>query len=284
MNISKETRIIRELLKLTQAQLAEELGVSKESIIRWEGEKTDVEKRNVEKVYAFAYSKHISLNNMYEQLLREELERNDTVVLFHGAKHGIPSLPIDLNHSKQTNDLGVGFYLVESFIQAATYISGYDNGTVLGYALNTKDLKIYRLYVERDWLMATTFFRGLIKEYADNSYIGQLISKIKEADIVIAPIADNRMYEIISEFGRGEITDLQCEHALAATNLGMQYVIRSEKAVKRLKFLREFHVSNYEKKNLNRIRNEYHNENQNKVALARSEWNGKGSYIGELLK
>lgn len=72
MNISKELLVIRELLNLTQEELAKKLDVSFETINRWELEKHDVEIRNVEKIYSFAYSKGIYLNSIYELLLMEE--------------------------------------------------------------------------------------------------------------------------------------------------------------------------------------------------------------------
>lgn len=42
----------------------------------------------------------------------------------------------------------------------------------------------------------------------------ELLVRLESADYVIAPIAGNRMFQIIDEFAAGEITDAQCEHAL----------------------------------------------------------------------
>ena len=64
-----------------------------------------------------------------------------------------------------------------------------------------------------------------LEKYKEHPYIKKLISKLENIDYVIAPIADNRMYRIINSFIDGEITDEQCKHCLAATNLGNQYVL-----------------------------------------------------------
>ena len=103
-------------------------------------------------------------------------------------------------------------------------------------------------------------------------------------DIIIAPIADNRMFDIISEFVRGEITDLQCEHALAATNLGFQYVLKSENALKNISLIKPLYVCSREKEKLVNLRLEMSDLSQDKVRVARIEYRGKGQYIDELLK
>ena len=43
------------------------------------------------------------------------------------------------------------------------------------------------------------------------------------------------MFQIINSFIDGEITDEQCKHCLAATNLGYQYVFVTPKSTKHLK-------------------------------------------------
>ena len=226
MNVSKELLVIRELLNLTQEELSKKLDVSFETINRWELEKHDVETRNVEKIYNFAYSNGIFLNSIYEQLLIEEYNHNHIKVLFHGCKLDCLSFPIDLNHSKATNDFGKGFYLGENFKQASTYISNSSNSNVYVFSLDTKDLNIYKFDVTIEWMIAIAYYRGGLNKYSSSKYLQSIIKEIEKKDVIIAPISDNKMFDIIAEFTRGEITDLQCEHALAATNLGNQYVLR----------------------------------------------------------
>ena len=68
------------------------------------------------------------------------------------------------------------------------------------------------------------YFRGRLGEFEQSSVVIELICAIRDIDYIIAPIADNRMFEIIDSFIDGEITDVQCRHCLSATNLGNQYV------------------------------------------------------------
>ena len=112
----------------------------------------------------------------------------------------------------------------------------------------------------------------------------ELLCEIKDADIIVAPIADNRMFDLLSQFGRGEITDLQCQHALSATNLGAQYILKSEKAVNALSLLKVSYISSPEKERYKKVRLDLHEQSMDKVKLARIEYRGKGRYIDEVLQ
>ena len=114
--------------------------------------------------------------------------------------------------------------------------------------------------------------------------IKKLIKNKEKYDFIIAPIADNRMFQIINSFISGEITDEQCKHCLAATNLGKQYVFASEKSVKKIKILERSYISSNEREYLKTRRSEESKLGEDKVKLARIQYRGKGLYIDEILK
>ena len=283
MQISKELKVIREILTLTQADIAKIIGVSLDTISRWENEKTDIEDKNIELIYNFAFEKGIHINKIYEQIFYEDCEKANSKLLFHGAKNTI-TFPLDLKYSKINNDFGKGFYLGETFEQASTYITNTLSKYVYAFSINTKNLKIEKFTVNTEWMLAIAYYRGWLTEYKHNEIIDNIINKVESADIIIAPIADNRMFDLISEFVDGTITSEQCEHALAATNLGNQYVIKTTTALTKLEFIKIFFLSSKEKEKYKNKRLENNNINLNKVKVARIEFRGKGQYIDELLK
>lgn len=60
-------------------------------------------------------------------------------------------MPIDfVANSKTTNDFGIGFYLGETFEQAANYISVLNQNTVYCFNLNLNDLKFYKFNVNTE--------------------------------------------------------------------------------------------------------------------------------------
>ena len=284
MNLTNEIAIISEVLQLNESDLSKKLGVSLETINNWKFRRKGIGPLNLEKVYSYAYDNGICLNKIYEQLLKEENENNQNIVLFHGAKKSF-TMPIDFaTNSKATNDFGIGFYLGETFEQAANYISVLNQNIVYCFCLNLSGLKAYKFNVNTEWMIAIAYYRGWLGDYKDSSLIQKLISKLSGYHVIIAPIADNRMFDIIAEFVGNEITDEQCRHALAATNLGFQYVLKTNKALNNIKFLKEMFVCQKEKDHCLDNRVSLTNNGSQKVKIARIQYKNKGRYIEELLK
>ena len=133
-------------------------------------------------------------------------------------------------------------------------------------------------------MIAIAYYRGWLDDYKDSPLIQRLISKLSNYDVIIAPIADNRMFDIIAEFVENEITDEQCRHALAATNLGFQYVLKTNKALNNIKLLKKMFVCQKEKAHYLDNRVTLTNNGSQKVKIARIQYKNKGRYIGEILK
>ena len=93
MNIANEIKMIRELLGLSQQELADELDVSFQTVNRWEASSNEIEQRNIDKIYEYAYNKGIQINKIKEMFLIDENNYDDNVLLFHGAKKNF-SLPV----------------------------------------------------------------------------------------------------------------------------------------------------------------------------------------------
>lgn len=96
-------------------------------------------------------------------------------------------------------------------------------------------------------MMTIAYYRRTLDKYKNHPYIQEIVSESRNCDYIVAPIADNRMFQIINAFINGEITDEQCKHCLAATNLGMQYIFISDKAVSNLEIVERCYISDLEK-------------------------------------
>ena len=146
MKIDKDVKIIRELLDISQQELAEDIGTSYEVINRWENANVIPEDNNINSLYSYAYKKKIYLNIIHEQMLKDTYNDQNNIVLFHGSKKEINE-EINLNHSKIINDFGKGFYLGETFKQAATYIAYSKSHYIYSFLLNIENLKIIKFNV-----------------------------------------------------------------------------------------------------------------------------------------
>ena len=266
-NFSEDLKSIREILGFSQSELAEKIGVEQVTISRTELKKTEPSARLLEAVYSFAFDKNIKINKLKEMFWRDDLGANEKL-LFHGAKTEIDG-EIDIHKGRKNNDFGQGFYTGESYEQAISFVSGFGNSSVYYIRFDDRDLKCKRYEVNQEWMMTIAYYRGTLDEYKDHPAVKALIEQSRNCDYIIAPIADNRMFQIINSFIAGDLTDEQCKHCLAATNLGMQYIFLTEKAVSQIKLTERCYISNNERKYYKNIRLEESKLGDDKVKLAK---------------
>ena len=204
-NFSEDLKSIREILGFSQSELAEKIGVEQVTISRTELKKTEPSARLLEAVYSFAFDKNIKINKLKEMFWRDDLGANEKL-LFHGAKTEIDG-EIDIHKGRKNNDFGQGFYTGESYEQAISFVSGFGNSSVYYIRFDDRDLKCKRYEVNQEWMMTIAYYRGTLDEYKDHPAVKALIEQSRNCDYIIAPIADNRMFQIINSFIEGELTD-----------------------------------------------------------------------------
>ena len=281
-NFSDDLKAIREILGVTQTELAKRLGVQQVTLSRNELNKTTASEKLLEQVYSFAFDNGIKLGRLKEMMWLEILKPGHKL-LFHGAKSEIEG-EISVSRSRTNNDFGQGFYTGESYGQAISFVSGFDRSSVYYLDFDESGLKRKHYKVDQEWMLTIAYYRGALDEYREHPTVLKLIKEARDCDYIVAPIADNRMFRIINSFIDGEITDEQCKHCLAATNLGNQYVFMSEHAASKLKILERSYISSGERGYYKSIRTEETKLGDDKVKLARRQYRGKGKYIDDILK
>ena len=279
--VYEDIEVILTLLDMTIQEFANELGVSYSTVSRWKERGETVSPANLEKIYEYAFKKRIRLNKIKEQLFREEC-LEDHALLFHGAKTDI-SGRISVERSRKNNDFGQGFYCGESLEQSAMFVSNYPRASLYMLDFDKTGMQELRLGVEQDWMLMIAFFRGKLTAYENHPIIQRILNRLNGIDYVVAPIADNRMFQIIDSFIEGEITDVQCRHCLSATNLGNQYVFLTQRAADRIQVLRKCYLASVEKEAYIFLRSEDAEVSNDKVKIARKQYRGQGKYIEDIL-
>lgn len=279
--VYEDIEVILTLLDVTIQEFANELGVSYSTVSRWKERGENVSPANLEKIYEYAFKKRIRLNKIKAQLFREECLENHAL-LFHGAKTDI-SGHISVEKSRRNNDFGQGFYCGESLEQSAMFVSNYPHASLYMLDFDKTGMQELRLGVEQDWMLMIAFFRGKLTAYENHPIIQRILNRLNGIDYVVAPIADNRMFQIIDSFIEGEITDVQCRHCLSATNLGNQYVFLTQRAADRIQILRKCYLASVEKEAYISIRSEDAEVSNDKVKIARKQYRGQGKYIEDIL-
>ena len=280
-NLPEDIRSIRSIRDISIDDMATLLDVEKVTLYRNEAGTTKPSAELLEKVYDFAFRMNIKLNILKEMMWKETLE-DGHVLLFHGAKDELKG-ELNIKAGRLNNDFGQGFYAGERYDQAVSFIAGFNRPSVYMLDFDAGNLKYTQYKVDQDWMMTIAYYRGDLKGYESHPLIKKLVRKSRNCDYIIAPIADNRMFQIIRSFIDGEITDEQCKHCLAATNLGMQYVFTSDRAIRQVKLLERCYICNKEKEQYMRMRSADARLGDDKVKLARIQYRGKGKYIDEIL-
>ena len=279
--INEDLKLIREMLEISQDEMAISIGVDKKTITRIENSINYPSSETLEKIYDFAYKKGIKINKIKEMMYKEESPR--LKIIFHGSKNMIEGT-ISPNYGRLNNDFGSGFYCGESIEQTTSFVSRFKDSSIYILKFDEKDLKFVNFDVNQEWMLAVAYFRGRLEEYENNILIQNIINKVKNSDYIIAPIADNRMFRIMDRFIDGEITDEQCKHCLAATNLGKQYVLLTEKATSKVDILERCYISKAERENYLTQKQAEINDSDNKVKFSLIKYKREGKYIEEILK
>lgn len=278
--ISEDLKLIREMLGLSQEEIASIIGLDKKTITRIENEENYPFNDTLEKIYSFAYKKGIKLNEIKEMFYKEE--KPYSKIIFHGSKSLIEG-KISPDVGRLTNDFGRGFYCGESIEQTTSFVSKFLDSSIYIIEFVDDDLKYQKFNVDQEWMLAVAYFRGRLNDYKNHPYIKRIINKINNSDYICAPIADNRMFRIIDRFIDGEITDEQCKHCLAATNLGNQYVFLTEKAISSLNILERCYISTLERDYYLKQKEYDLNDSDNKAKYALIKYKREGKYIEEIL-
>lgn len=280
---AEDIETVIDLLEMSIDEFAKELAVSRVTVNNWLSGRKDISEKNMSAFYEYTFHKRIRLNKIKEQLYTEELTGKSEILLFHGAKEKIQG-KLRLDCSKRRNDFGNGFYCGESLEQSAMFVATFPLASLYMLKFNCVGLKKREFGVSRDWMLMIAYFRERLGEYANSEMINRLLKENAGIDYIVAPIADNRMFEIIDQFIDGEITDVQCQHCLSATNLGNQYVFVSQKALDQIEILERCYLADAEKESYLNSRQESYEVNQDKIKIVRKQYRGQGNYIEDILK
>lgn len=281
-NFKSDIRLIRTCLNLSQTDFANEVLLSRSNIARYESGKITPRKDALEKIYNYSFSHDFDINQAKTMIYEDR--KGQSIVLYHGAKEGIVG-EVDTKHSTPPNDFGDAFYLGQTLKQANMWVSIFNNSsTYCFYFSNHENLKKLSFDVDYSWMMAILYYRGELDGFELPEELVQLIKEIEESDYLIAPIADNQMYDTIEAFRNNMISDVACLHALSANNLGYQYVLKSERACQHLKAIDRLYLCKKEKEYYLTPKDKTSSEGRNKTALALAKYRKEGKLFNEIFK
>lgn len=167
------------------------------------------------------------------------------MILYHGSETIIES-PF-LGGGKQYNDYGQGFYCTREIELAREWactecISAYVNK----YELDIENLNVLDLSKEKfstlNWLAMLVNHRRIrvttpVMKRAVKWLIDYFLIDINEYDVIVGYRADDSYFSFARAFINNQISLGQLAYAMRLGELGIQYVLKSEKAFASLKYI-----------------------------------------------
>ena len=281
-DFARDIKLIRLCLNLSQSDFAKEIGLSRSNIARYEAGQILPRFDASEKIFNYAFKNGFDINASKTMIYDDKKENN--AILFHGAR-GIIVDDVDTKHSIAPNDFGNGFYLGQTLKQASMWVSMYKQSSVYCFYLkDLEKLKILNFKVNYDWMLAILYYRQELEGYKLTSRLKKIINDVESTDVIIAPIADNQMYDTIEAFRNNLISDEACLHALSANNLGFQFVLKSEKACANLIPVDRLYLCQEERNYYLAQKEKTTMEGRNKTLLAIKKYRKEGKLFDEIFE
>lgn len=150
------------------------------------------------------------------------------MALYHGSKDGIKG-DIRPDQSRMETDFGQGFYMGENQEQPKTLIATHHRPVFYKLKVNLHDLKCVKVS-GTTWAMLVAYNRGKLEDFQDTPLYQKISRLTANCDMVIGPIADDKIYNVLEYFYDNLITDRTLLDCMQAMQLGEQYVAKSNKA------------------------------------------------------
>ena len=168
--------------------------------------------------------------------------------LYHGSENVVEKPIYHYPLSGVANDYGLGFYCTGNLDMAKEWANRKTrSGYVSKYAFDERGLRILDLcdksqYSVLNWIAILLHNRVLPEtdrlEYGDCiAYLERFYVDVEAYDVVIGYRADDAYFAFPRMFLRNVLTYERLEEIYLLGNLGKQYVLISEKAFSRIKFL-----------------------------------------------
>lgn len=227
-------KTIRKKMNLSQEQLAALIGISPVTVNRWENEKAKPSLMAQKQLYDICVSHKLDLADYIVE--REQIHENRSV-LYHASRFGISGNIQPISRSRC--DFGKGFYMGTDPIQPLTLVCNEKNPVFYTLDFNTENLSVLDVEMGIDWAMLIAYYRGYMDDKTGSVVYEKYAHMADGCDVIVGYIANDRMYQILTDFFERRITDTALIGSLSALKLGRQYGAITQKACDQIRIIKE---------------------------------------------
>ena len=250
MELSRIIRYIRTVAGLSQEKFADEIGVTKLTVTRWESGTSIPNNIAQAGIYNVAKKHNVQFFDLIISDLPEHLVENDKAVLYHASVSGIIG-PIEPK-SRIECDFGKGFYMGTQPSQPLTMIFSPDrndteNAVMYTLEFDLNGLNVFYVPPIIDWALLVAYSRGRMEQYTGTPLYEKCGKLLNGYDVAVGKIADDKIFTALDLFFDSIISDNNVLDCLTLLPLGEQYVALNEKACRRIRMLEERKFSELER-------------------------------------
>ena len=276
---------IRESVGISQAEMGKELGVSFATINRWENGRAVPNQLAQDKIYEFCTKHDVPL---YQFIIDKVEAAADKVVLeegrtllYHGSKSGIVGTIAPI--SRDQCDFGKGFYMGTNPAQPLTLVCDFPESRFYIVSIATEGLAVKHIPADIEWAMVVAYNRGRMDRIKGTAYYNRYRDYMAGSDLAIGSIANDRMFFVIDNFFAEVITDQALVNSLAALELGVQYVMLTQKGCDAVRIEREIELSDLERQCLRVVSQENRTKGINLATEICKDYRREGKFFDEIL-
>lgn len=206
------------------------------------------------------------------------------IILYHGSRGGIKGKirPI----SRERCDFGAGFYLGQHEMQAKGLVAEDSAPVFYKVCLHLPEIpqdKIWYLNGQ-EWLYTVLSHRENCKEFNQLQIAKELQEKAKKYDVIIGPIADDKMNAAIQAFSDGFLSDQGLIACLQHVGYGNQYVLKTPLACEKAEILEERPIRFYETDEIHKYNATMREKSRNIVHEVSQQYFGKGNLLKSIIQ
>lgn len=242
-------KVIRTAFGLSQERFASLLGTTFATVIRWENGRAKPGKMAQDIVFDLCEEQNIPLIDLVMAHINEQAKIDlpaDRVLLYHGSKRGIEGeiAPI----SRNLCDFGKGFYMGTDPLQPLTLVCDFKDSKFYVVSIALDELATLEVPADLTWAMLVAYHRGKMEHISGTPLYNQCANMAQGKDVLIGPIANDRMFYVLDNFFLGNITDVALVQSLSALQLGRQYVATTKNACAQVRIEKEIPLSILERR------------------------------------
>jgi hypothetical protein len=208
----------------------------------------------------------------------------DDKILYHGSRGGLEGKPQPISRARC--DFGKGMYFGDNMNQTKGLVVADITPVFYTVKLRLSEIPENRILVldGLDWLYTVMANRKRAKTFSQLEVAKEILQQMDNYDVIIGPIADDRMNEAIREFENNSLSEYGLLACLSKVDFGNQYVLKTDFACSKLDILSEREMQTEEAKEIQLYAETKREEGTGIVQWAKAEYLRKGRYLKEIIE